>query len=205
MMRIALALCASLSSATLVAADDAAEGSSGVSIGTWNNFLMVTAPSSQQDDPAWAARLNQNLSGDFVDAPLSDVAAFLRQTTNCSIVIDPSLALNDPRITFKFDKMTLSSTLHWITQLGGCHYSITDGAIFFSKTANVGAPKTVLYDVSDLTMPIRDFPAPELAYNQGGGKKSQLFSKPAEPDDKAGTTLEELQDFLKSSIGKDEH
>jgi len=197
------ALCPCLAS---LAAEDLTLGDSdakGVSVAQWGNFLMVTAPTTGEHDAVWASRLSQNLSGDFKDSPLSEVADFLRQASGCAFVIDPELRVDDPHLTFTFDQMTLGNVLHWVTQLTGTSFATVDGAIFLSKKPYVGASKTTLYDVSDLTMPIRDFPAKELAYNEGSGGHGGMHLMGAPQDDSSKTeTVDDLANFVRQTLAK---
>ena len=170
-------------------------------IGHWNGCLVVTAPSGA-DDVNLGRRMKQRLSVDFVETPLTDVAAFLRTVTDCNIVLDPKVLAADPRVTLKASDMELGSVLRWVTELTKIHMGFVDGAIWLSQEPYQGASRTVLYDVSDLVMPRRDFPGPELDISQPGGAGARL--QPAAQDEAQPTTsVEELEDLLHKVVLKD--
>jgi len=205
-MRLVILALAAACPWTPLLAEDLTLGDSdakGVSVAQWGNYLMVTAPTTGEHDAIWAQRLSQSLSGDFKDSALSEVADFLRHASDCAIVIDPELRVDDPHLTFTFDHMTLGNVLHWVTQLTGTSFATVDGAIFLSKKPYVGASKTTLYDVSDLTMTIKDFPAKELAYNQGSGGSRGIKLMGTQDDDPSKTeSVDDLANFVRQTIAK---
>lgn len=189
-------LAAALLTAGLAQGADADEA---VAIGHWGTMLVVTAPAG--DDARIAARLDQRLTVDWVDAPISDVAAFLRTATGANIVLDPKVLADEPRVTLKVADMGFGNVLTWVCRQAGLHHGFTSGAIYLAKEPVRGATTTVLYDVSDLLAPVRDFPGPELAYNADGAANGVLFTPAAEPG--AAATIEDLETFVRDTVARD--
>ena len=194
MNTIARCLLATLPCAALAAS----EATDDVTIDHWGNALMVTAPDNHQD-PMVARKLQAEVTLNLVDASIEDVANSLRLGSGANIVIDPSLREANPTITMKVVNMSAENALHWVCELGHCTWQATDGVLYLSTHPVEGAKKTVLYDISDLIAPVRDFPGPELAFNESG-KGSGALLKPVEPEGDKGTSLEDFEDFLRKSL-----
>jgi hypothetical protein len=174
-------------------------------IGHWGNYLMVTAPADTADGRAVLA-LKQRVTVDFVDLPLSEVAAFLRQVSSVNIALDPSLQAANSTVTFKAKDMELGTVLKWITQLTRTHMGFVDKVVVLSQEPLKGATKTTLYDVSDLVMPVQDFPGRELAYNAGASGAGGILWGPSTNEPHPTTTVEELEDLLrKTAAARSDH
>lgn len=171
-------------------------------IARWGNALLVTAPGGPGMSPAIAAKLGQRVTLDFRDAAVTDVIDFLRDVSKVNIVVAPAVTLSAPTITLKASDMTLGNALHWVTKMTGTHMGYIHGALFISDQPVQEASVTRLYDISSMTMAIRDFPGPELALNAGGatgGLGGALF-KPAEEDSNSSPSTEEIEDIIKKVV-----
>lgn len=170
-------------------------------IARWGNALLVTAPGGPGMSPAVAARMNQRVTLDFRDASLTEVIDFLRDVTKVNIVVAPAVTLSAPSITLKASDMSLGNALHWVTKLSNTHMGFIHGALFISDQPVKEASVTRMYDISSMTMPIRDFPGPELALNAGGqgGVGGALF-KPADEEKNNSPTTEEIEEIIKKVI-----
>lgn len=122
------------------------------------------------EDAEWKRPLEQALekpiSFDFIATPLDDVVAFLRTMMKVNIVVDrKAVEGRDLDVTLKQQDVKFKNALDWIVRLLEMNYTLQDGAIFISTTERIGATKktaTKFYDVTDLTLEIRDF-KPNLA------------------------------------------
>jgi hypothetical protein len=170
-------------------------------IARWGNALLVTAPGGPAMSPAVAAKLNQRVTLDFQDASLTDVVDFLRDVSKVNIVVAPAVLLKSPTITLKAKDMSLGNALHWLTKLSNTHMGFIHGALFISDQPVKEASITRIYDIADLTLPVRDFPGPELALNGSGqtGAGGALF-QPVADDESSSPTTEEITDIIKKVI-----
>ena len=193
---IALPMALVVATNALQAADEPA-----YRIGRWGNTLLVTAPGGAGTSRALAARLNQRITLDFRDAPFADVVDFLRTASRLNIVVAPAVTLSAPGITLKASDMSLGNVLHWLTKLSNTHMGFVDGALFISDQPVAEASVTRMYDISDMTMPLRDFPGPEMALNGGdqSGGKGSIF-KPAEKDGNTAPTTDEIEEIIKKVV-----
>lgn len=170
-------------------------------IARWGNALLVTAPGGPGMSPAIAARMNQRVTLDFRDASITDVVDFLRDVSKINIVLTPAVTLSAPTITLKASDMSLGNALHWVTKMTNTHIGFIHGALFISDQPVAEASVTRLYDISSMTMPIRDFPGPELALsaNTQGGAGGALF-KPVEDKNDNSPTTDEIEEIIKKVV-----
>jgi type II secretory pathway component GspD/PulD (secretin) len=153
-------------------------------------------------------RLEQRVTFDFQDQSFEDVVAFLRQVTGVNIVVAPQVlaAAGGGTVTLKVREMRFRDALKWILEITGQYMAIQDQAIFINNEPVTGAASLRLYDVTDLITPVRDFPGAEMAYAStgGGGGGDSLFGGAAAAEDGAKQDPNELVDFIKNNVTKDE-
>lgn len=193
LMNVAGTVLASLCGAVGSAAESAPASASKISIGVWNNQLLVTAPASDE------RRLpggEQRMTVDWRDVTLGEAVAALRGMTNLNIICLPGV--EETRLTLTVKNMPLTNVVTWMATLTSLHTSYQREALVFSPTAIEGESVTRLYDVSDLTTPMRNFPGPELSIPVAGGTGALLIM-PAEPST-AATDPEELAEFLRRQV-----
>ena len=188
-----------LSLPLLVASLSAAEGE--MSIARWGGSLLVTAPGGSAPTGAMAARLNQRVTVDFQDASIDAVADFLRSVSGANIVVAPAVTASGTTVTLKASSMSLGNVLHWVTKMTNTHIGYIHGAIFLSDKPVEEASVTRFYDISDLTMPLKDFPGPELALSSGNQGKGggAVFMPPAESTN-AAPTQDEIVEIIKKVV-----
>ena len=184
----------SLAGAWCAADLHAAETATGkVSIGVWNNQLLVTAPAS---DARTLPGGDQRMTVDWRDVTLGEATAALRTMTHLNVVCLPGI--EDQRLTLTVKDMPLTNVVTWMATLAGVHTSYQREALVFSPTAIEGESVTRMYDVSDLIAPLQNFPGPDLSIPEPGGSGAQI-SGPAEPAT-AATNPEELAEFLRRQV-----
>lgn len=182
-MRISLLLLGIVASVT------AAEGTS---IGVWNHQLLVTAPATgSQTLPGG----NQRLTVDWRGTTLDEAAAFLRSATLVNVVVMPGCG--DRTLTLTVKDMSLANVVQWISSQTGAAWSYQNQALVFSAEPLRGAQVTKLYDISDLSAEVRDFPGPEMELASNSGKGIVCFPTEA-PRTKPDT--EEIAEFLRRQL-----
>ncbi len=151
-------------------------------------------------------RLDEVVTVNFEDTPLEDAIAFLRNQTGVNFIIANEIFESDPPpITLRATNMKLRTALKWILEVTDLKMAIRDEAIFISTEDVRGDILLRMYDISDLTSPVRDFPGLELAYNAAGtsGGGASLFADAGFDDDEGGIDPEEIADFIQESVAID--
>jgi hypothetical protein len=144
---------------SLSAADD-------IAIGRFGRFLVVTAPVTGGSNPAVNQLLEQRVTIRFQDATVTEVADFIRKNTTLNVVVAPSAGLKP--VSLDVQDMSLRHVLDWTCTVAHIRHTWLDGAIYLTDQAVVAdRTATVMYDVGDLTLPLQDFPGPELGLGSG--------------------------------------
>jgi hypothetical protein len=95
---------------------------------------------------------------------MRDAVHHLQNATGITIILHPDLARANPTISLRVRDMSLGTALKWICELAGARYILVDGAIFIvPKAGPKSPPRTIVADTRDLTMPVQNFPGPQLA------------------------------------------
>jgi type II secretory pathway component GspD/PulD (secretin) len=84
-------------------------------------------------------RMDQRVTFDFQDAPLTDIIAFLRQVGAVNCVVMPSAASGSPTVTLRVKEMTLQDALKWMCQITGTSVRYVDQALVFDAAPANGA------------------------------------------------------------------
>ena len=182
----------------------------------------VTAIGQEMEEQEWERRikesLNKKVTFDFVETPLQDVVNFLSSLVDVTIVLDTPAVKDAPNVTLRVNEMRLQSALNWILKLVALKYTLKDEAIFISKAEAI-QEKAVLrmYDVTDLTIDIKNFQGRQQALASdsgyastgsqgsgggGGGQMAEDFFGGDEQDKKEEEKLtgESLVEFIKKTI-----
>jgi len=155
-------------------------------------------------------KLEEPVSFDFIATPLDDVVAFLINLRQVNIVVDKKAiegrgALD---VTLRLDKVKFKDALNWILRLLDLSYTLENGAIYISTKEKIGASQktvTKFYDVTDLTIDIRDFKPNLQAISNADLDVDEMDDIFDERDDDGGDeadgfTGESLVEFIKSVI-----
>ena len=169
----------------------------GHAIVAYRDLLLVTAPAPDAQLPPGVAR--QRLSVDFRDTPMSEVAELLRRASGVNVIVAPAVLAADRPLTFTATGMELGHVLRWIGTVGRVHIAWLDGALFIGDAPTRAAQVTRAYDVSDLTMTIRDFPGPELAV-PNASRGAVLIAAPG--DERPTPTAEDLAGLIEDVIAR---
>jgi len=162
----------------------------------------------------WEARLRgalqRRVSFDFVETPLPDVVSFLGSVADANIVLDGGATRGGTRnVTLRVEDMTLGAALNWICKLVGAAYTLRDEAIFIARPERI-PERTVLriYDITDLTMEIKNFRGRHRALATDTGRGADAASELAREflggdEDEAEKPLSgaELISFIRSLVG----
>jgi len=102
------------------------------------------------------SKLNQIISCEFDETPLSDVLDFFRTTLEINIVYDPIVGDYDERfVTLQLTDMTARSALGWAVRLAGLEFTQVGEVLYVSSHENVlkaGPAYFRQYDVRDLLL-----------------------------------------------------
>ncbi|NRA37552.1 MAG: hypothetical protein HRU15_05390 [Planctomycetes bacterium] len=154
-----------------------------VSISRWNkNTLLINAPSNESVPASLMLKLQVRVTMDLQDVDLVDAIEHLQRITGVNIVIDPRLRSQDHNITLNVSNMKASTVVKWLKELSDCHVSYMHEAVYFSAEKVVGKNKIQIVDVSDLVMPINNFPGAVMNIPQPGSDGGSIFTDVVEEE-----------------------
>ena len=180
---------------------------------------VATVYGGEVDRPEeWEARIKEamgkKLSFNFVETPLQDVIAFISSLSDVTVILDEEAIKDEaPTVTLRVDDMPLESALNWVLKLVGLKRVLKDGAIFVSKPDRIhDKPVLRMYDVTDLTIDIKNFQgrrsslATDGGYSPAGGRLDEgglgedLFGDENESDDEDTVTGGSLVERIRRTI-----
>jgi len=185
-----------------------------------NRTGSVTLGGKEMEPEAWERQLREKLSSqkisfDFVETPLPDVLSFLGSLTDVSIILDPDTLMDEsPTVTLRVNEMSLERALNWICKLVNLRYGLKNEAIYVAHPGKL-RDRVVLrmYDVSDLTMEVKNFAGRQKALSTGEGHGDQrggggdgledFFPDDDEDDDEDRLTGDKLIEFIRRMIAPD--
>ena len=117
----------------------------------------VRGPIVPDWETALKDRLEQRLSFSFENATLQEVARYLQDVANVTIVIDPKAPIAKAPITLTAAGVKLESALNQVCRFAEMKWSMADRMIYISDRAVSDEPQLAVYEVTDLILPVRDF------------------------------------------------
>jgi hypothetical protein len=176
--------------AVLVPAISAAED---LRVDIWNGMLLVRGPATGSKPLPGA---EQRMTVTWQDQTLDEVAEFLRVACRLNVVILPGAG--ERRVTLSVRDMALGNLVSWIGRQTDTYTDYQGQALLFSTALLRGAETMRMYDVTDLTRPVQDFPGPELAFSTAGKGNGVTLNNTTEA--KGGQSVEDLAEFIRRQI-----
>lgn len=148
--------------------------------GSGDKTRWMTTELKTSRDRAAAAELavaldERRVSVNFDRTPFSEAIDFVRDVTGLNIVVSKKASeeLEEREVTLRLKKVTLRSCFELLLELGHeeLRYGVRHGVLWLGLASEW--PKVMvlkIIDVSDITAPIPNFPAPELGLKTGGFK-----------------------------------
>ncbi|MBM4038497.1 MAG: hypothetical protein FJ290_08280 [Planctomycetes bacterium] len=164
--------------------------------------------SGRLEPEPWEARireaLERKISFDFIETPLSDVVAFLGSLTEASMVLDTEAVKEGmPTVSLRVQDMRLEAALNWLCKLVGLRYALRDEAIFISRPERLfDTPVLRMYDITDLTIEIKNFKGRQRALTTDSGHGVEDFFREEEKDEEPEKPMsgKELIEFLQRVV-----
>lgn len=118
----------------------------------------------------------------FTDTRLQDAVSFLQNYANVNIMILPSVfqehSEDELLVNLQAEGVTVKNALDLITLTKGLSYKIDRGVVQIGTEAESRGPVILdLYDVKDLTVPVRSFPGEDINLTPSGGFGFAFFEQ----------------------------
>ena len=184
-----------LLAALLPATGSALAAAEDLRVDIWNGMLLVRGPATGSKPLPGA---EQRMTVTWQDQTIDEVAEFLRVACRLNVVVLPGAG--ERRVTLSVRDMALGNLVSWIGRQTDTYTDYQGQALLFSTAPLRGAESTRLYDVTDITRPVQDFPGPEMALTGSGGGKGVQLAKASGESGKSEQSVEDLADFIRRQI-----
>lgn len=139
----------------------------------------------------------------FANTSITEIAAYLRNLTQLNVVVSPKIQEMDDgqkAVTIDLPKTTVARFLTALNAVKGFAWSVQDGYVRISTPEeNKGLTEYRIYDVSDLTQVVPNFPGPDISLLPPGAPG---IPQGTEAEPVAVFTLEQITQVIQNSIAQ---
>jgi type II secretory pathway component GspD/PulD (secretin) len=142
----------------------------------------------------------------YEDADVSEVIKDIAKKCRITIVFDKKalegLSADDRKITLELADIKASNALNIVVDQIGLHKAYKNGVLYITtKEKAEGATVTKTYDVRDITVKIKDFPAPKLRLRGEDEDSGPIFEYPE--DEGKSVDTDEIVAMIEDSVDAD--
>ncbi len=142
----------------------------------------------------------------YEDADVNEVIKDIAKKCRITIVFDKKalegLSADERKITLELADIKASNALNIVVDQIGLYKAYKNGVLYITtKEKAEGATVTKTYDVRDITVKIKDFPAPKLRLRGEDEDGARLV--PYIPDDEDEVETEDIVEMIEDSIEAD--
>jgi hypothetical protein len=144
---------------------------------------------------------------DFRDRTLDEVLKFFSDLTDLNLIVSPVLANertpDELRVTLALSRVSVKTALTVICELKGIAAVYRHGVILVTTPKDArGRPQLRLYSIGDLTVRIRDFPAPDIMLRPSGAENfGEIGGRVEEGQENAFADPEFIQELIMANTG----
>jgi len=163
---------------------------------------LVKAPRPRDLEEALRILEEREVSVDFDAASPSDVVARLSLLSGVNIVLGPALVKEGGdalRLSLRLKRISARQVLELAADSLGLGIAFDHGVVLLTtKKEARGKPVLRLYALGELTMPVRDFPAPDLMLHPAG---AEVKTEPEEDRKPAFSDADDILALVKDNTG----
>ena len=149
---------------------------------------------------------NKVISVDFKDATFEEVMKFFRASTGLNVVVDEEIyqgtAKEEFIVNLNVNDLPAGDVLDLILRFKGISRAFRHGVLLITTLDKAaGKPFMRIYDVRDLTVPIKDFPGVDIELKGDSvGPMTEMFTEEEEPKH---YTTDDIVTFIQENAGQD--
>jgi hypothetical protein len=127
--------------------------------------LLRPAPTSFDEAMRRLSRVRVSVA--FKDMRFEDAVEYVRHVAGFNVLVAPALAAKGTEgirpLTMTLHDVSLRQLVELVAQFSGAKLKFEDGILQFTTVEDArGKPVLRIYAIGDVTMPIRNFPAPDI-------------------------------------------
>jgi type II secretory pathway component GspD/PulD (secretin) len=152
--------------------------------------IALTALLAQDKETIERKLVAVKVDAHFTDAPLAEVADYLRDVVGINVVIDRDAQDKGATVSIKVKDVSARTLLNLVLKAHDLGYLIQENILRIClKEKALGDVHLEVYDVQDIVRPIQNFPGREITF----GDEGMIFTDtPSEPNPEMGDFLVEL-------------
>lgn len=161
------------------------------------------APKDLDEAMRRLARIRVNVS--FKDTTFSEIVDYVRRVAGFNVIVSPVLqneGLDGIRpLTMALTDVSLKQVVDLVAQASGTKLKCDDGILQFTTVKDArGKPVLRIYAIGDVTMPLRNFPGPDLNLRPAHAE----FEEEKESDvESAWSDPQKIVDMIQKLCGED--
>jgi hypothetical protein len=129
------------------------------------------------------------IDADFRETPIKEVADFIRDVVGINVLLDREVDGN-AAVSFQAKAVSAKTVLNLVCAANGWGIKISEGILFITtKEKAQGDVHLEIYEVTDITMPIKNYPGGEVQF---GDTIEIIPPPPEEPSPDLGDFLAEM-------------
>lgn len=132
-------------------------------------ILTLAALAFLQDGEAIDRKLQAvKIDADFKETPLKEVADFVRDLVGINVIFDRDVD-QSVAVSFQAKGVSAKTVLNLVCSAHGLGTRVTDGILVITtKEKAQGDVHLEIYEITDMAMPIKNFPGGELQIGENG-------------------------------------
>jgi hypothetical protein len=128
---------------------------------------LLKRPAPQDLDEALRRMGRIRVSVKFSEMPFRDVVEYVGRVAGFNVIIAPALQAKGvdgiKPITMTLSDVSLRQLTDLVTQFSGTKFKLEQGVLQFTTPEDAcGKPVLRIYSIGDLTIPLRNFPGPDM-------------------------------------------
>lgn len=130
---------------------------------------LLIGPAFTQDDDTIDRKLQTvKIDADFNETPLKDVADFIRDVVGINVILDPGVDAS-LAVSLKAKGISAKTVLNLALGSHDLGMKIQDNILVITtKDKAMGDVHLEIYEVTDIVMPIKNFPGREITFGDDG-------------------------------------
>ena len=161
------------------------------------------APHDLDDALRRLARLRVNVM--FKETPFTEAVEYIRRTAGFNVIVSPVLQNNGldgiRPLTMSLKDVSLKQVVDLVTQASGTKLKCDDGILQFTTPKDArGKPVLRIYSIGDVTMPLHNFPGPDLNLRPSN---SDFQDEPESEVPSAWSDPQKVVDMIQKLCGED--
>jgi hypothetical protein len=166
---------------------------------------LTARPAPRDLDDAMRRLARQRVNVMFKETPFTEAVEYIRRIAGFNVIVSPVLQNNGldgiRPLTMALTDVSLKQVVDLVTQASGTKLKCDDGILQFTTPKDArGKPVLRIYSIGDVTMPLHNFPGPDLNLRPSN---SDFENEPESEVPSAWSDPQKVVDMIQKLCGED--